>query len=88
MLCKLKIIPQFLEVYHDFPGRMDGFYRRQNHGAIFLEEWMISDEGKSSRFCVDVMRFMDKVVVLWVVRNYRGAIFSGAVRFCLSLCTI
>jgi len=59
MLCKLKIVARFSVVCRDFAGRMYGFCRRQNRGAI----------------CAGVTRFLDKVVVPWVVRINRGAIF-------------
>jgi len=68
----------------------------QNRAAVFwwcasilLAECMVSAEGKiMAPFCTDVTRFLDKVVVPWVVRINRGTIFSGGRDFCLSLCTI
>jgi len=50
---------------------------------------MVPAEGKNrGTICTGVTRLLDKVVVPWVVRFNRGAIFLGATRFCLSLCTI
>jgi len=43
---------------------------------------MASAEGKIvARFCATWRDFLDKVVVSWVVRINRGAIFSGVARF-------
>jgi len=47
-----------------------------------LAEWKVSAEGKIvARFCAGVTRFLDKVVVPWVVRINRGAIFSSVAQF-------
>jgi len=69
---KIQIVLRFWVAWRDFAGRMYGFCWRQNRGAIVCS----------------VTRFLDKVVVPWVIHNNRGAIFKGAARFCLSLCTI
>ncbi|RHN56637.1 hypothetical protein MtrunA17_Chr5g0431611 [Medicago truncatula] len=45
------------------------------HNGWFLLKQIVA------RFCAGVTRFVDKVVVPWVVRFNRGAIFTGAARF-------
>jgi len=62
-----KIVARFSEAWRHFAGRMDGFCWRQ-----------IRDRRAILR---SVTRFLDKVVVPWVVRINRGTIFSGVARF-------
>jgi len=62
--------------------------KAENHNVIFRgvarfsrqNGWFLLKENRV-RFCAGVTRFLDKVVVTWVVLNNRGTIFSGVTRF-------
>jgi len=43
--------------------------------------WFLLKQNRGT-ICAGLTRFLDKVVVPWVVLLRRGAIFTGAARFC------